>query len=84
MNIEAEIRKYVASNLLFGDEKAAFADDESFLGAGIIDSLGVVELVSFISAQFGIAVPPEDITPENFDSVGSVSDYIRRQQSAAA
>lgn len=80
MNIEAEIRAYIAANLLFSDDGFQYTDDASFLREGIIDSLGVMELVTFVGAQFSVQVDPHEVTPENFDSVRKLAAYIRRKQ----
>ncbi len=78
-NIEAEIKKYIAQNMLFSD---AFPHDDnaSLLQEGIIDSIGIMELVTFISQTYGLEVPPEEILPENFDSVGRIAAYVRRRR----
>jgi acyl carrier protein len=80
MNIEADIRAYVAANLLFSDEGFTYPDEASFLREGIIDSLGVMELVTCVTTHFGINVVPEEVTPENFDSVRNLAAYVRRKQ----
>ena len=80
MKIEADIRAYIAANLLFSDEGFQYTDDVSFLREGIIDSLGVMELVTFVGTQFGIQVEPHEVTPENFDSVTKLAAYVRRKQ----
>jgi acyl carrier protein len=80
MNIEADIRAYIAANLLFSDDGFHYSDDASFLREGIIDSLGVMELVTFAGSQFGIEVSPHEVTPENFDSVIKLAAYVRRKQ----
>lgn len=54
-------------------------DDESFLEAGVVDSLGVVELVSFVEETYNIEVPDDDIVPDNFDSVDNLAGYISRR-----
>lgn len=69
------IREFVARNYLFGRE-AGLADEESFLEAGIIDSTGVLELVSFLEERFGIRVENEDLIPDNLDSISKVVRYI--------
>jgi acyl carrier protein len=76
MDIEAQIRSYIAKNLIFSDEYP-HPDGASFLDNGIIDSLGVMELVLFVEDRFKISVNEEDITPDHFDSVSKLSDYIR-------
>jgi acyl carrier protein len=57
-------------------------EDESFLASGIIDSLGVMQLVSFLEAEFGLKVPDTDLIPENFDSVARVAAYVERNRKA--
>ena len=77
MEIEAQIRKYVAQNLLFSDNGFEYDDDDSFLQEGIVDSVGVLELVLFVEETFGVAVDDREITPDNFDSVNKLARYIR-------
>lgn len=78
-NIEQPIRAFVASNLLFSSDGFPYADDASFLREGIIDSLGVVELVAFVQKQFGIAVAQSEVIPDNFDSVAKLAAFVRRK-----
>jgi acyl carrier protein len=81
--IEAKIREFVARDILFSEDGYPHPDDASFLQAGVIDSLGVVELVTFAGRQFGIEVAQGDVTPQNFDSVGRLAAFIRRKQLAS-
>ncbi len=77
MEIEAQIRKYVAQNLLFSDDGFEYDDDDSFLQEGIVDSVGVLELVLFVEETFGVTVDDQEITPDNFDSVSKLARYVR-------
>ena len=49
---------------------------EDLLEAGVVDSLGVLELVNFIEQQFGLAVTDDDLTPENFKSIHRVAHFV--------
>ncbi len=77
MEIEPKIREYIASNLLFSDNGFGYDDDASFLQEGIIDSVGVLELVLFVEETFGVEVNDQEIIPDNFDSVDKLASYIR-------
>ena len=81
VNLKTQIKKFIAENMLFSGDGFAHADDASLLEAGIIDSIGVMELVTFVGNTFKVTVPPEDILPDNFDSVQKLTDYIKRKQS---
>lgn len=80
MEIEAAIRAFVARNLLFTEDGYSYPDGASFLREGIVDSLGVLELVDFAGATFGIRVEPAEVTPDNFDSVTRLAAFVRRKQ----
>lgn len=77
MNIESDIQRFVADNFLFSDGVFGYDNDTSFLREGIIDSLGVMELVGFVETRYGIRVAPHDVTPDNFDSVTKLARFIR-------
>ena len=83
-DLKSQIKKFIAENMLFSGDGFNHADDASLLDAGIIDSIGVMELVTFVGQTFRVTVPPEDISPENFDSVQRLADYVRRKQAVGA
>jgi acyl carrier protein len=83
LDIPAQIRTYIIHNLLFGDESLIYSDEDSFLEREIVDSLGVIELVTFLEAQFGISVADHELIPENFDSVKNLAEYVARKLEAA-
>jgi acyl carrier protein len=79
MSIEAQIRSYIADNLLFSTNGFGYDDQASFLEEGIVDSQGVMELVAFVEDTFKVSVDDQDIVPDNFDSVSKLADYVRRK-----
>jgi acyl carrier protein len=79
--VEAQIREFIAKNLLYSTEGFAYADDASLLREGVIDSLGVVELVEFVQNRFGVKVDQQEVIPDNFDSVARLAAYVRSKQS---
>lgn len=78
---EPSIREFIAKNFLYTDEGFKFADDSSLLREGIIDSLGVVELVAFLEKRFGVKVKNHEVRPENFDSVARLAAFVRQKRS---
>jgi len=82
MKIEDQIQQYIAENLLFSDHYP-YAPDSSFLREGVLDSMGVMELVTYVATAFSIQIDPQDVTPENFDSVNRLAGFIRQRQAQA-
>ena len=77
MEINAQIRDFIAHNLLFSDNGFQYDDDDSFLQEGIVDSVGVMDLVSFVEDNFKVEVDDQEIVPDNFDSVNKLAQYVR-------
>jgi acyl carrier protein len=71
-----QIRSFIAETF-FVD---SFADRDSFLQTGIIDSNGMMLLVVFIEQQFSIEVDDVELLPENLDSLDNISSFIGRKQ----
>ena len=54
-------------------------NDESLLNNGLIDSLGILEIVAFVEREFGFTVSDEDLLPENFGSVASLLNFVQQK-----
>jgi acyl carrier protein len=76
---KAKIRSFIVETFLFDAADAEFGDDESLLDSGIIDSTGVLELVSFIEEEFDFEVKDEELIPENLDSLDKLASYIENK-----
>lgn len=80
IDIKEKIRKFVINNFLLGVNSGNLSDDDSFLEKGIIDSTGVLELVSFVEETFKIRVEDEELIPDNLDSLNKITAYITRKK----
>jgi acyl carrier protein len=72
------IIKYIQNNLLSGKGEIELSPEDDLLGSGLIDSMGVMRLVSFVEENFHIKIPPEDIVIENFMDVKAIVNYVER------
>ncbi len=84
MHIESKVRQFILRDYLFTDDQAALKNDDSFMNGGILDSTGILEMIMFLSEQFGIIVEDDEMVPENLDSVSRVTAYVRRKSATAA
>jgi acyl carrier protein len=79
MTIEQQLKDYISSNLLFSENGYPYPEEASFLEEGIVDSVGIMELVAFIEENMSVRVEDQEITPDNFDSITQLAAYIRRK-----
>lgn len=74
----ADIKAFIVGNFLFGQDRP-LADDQSFLESGIVDSTGMLELVSFLEEKYGITIADHELVPQNLDSLRNVSQLVARK-----
>lgn len=83
MERAAQIMDFVKKELLRG-RKADLRPEDDLLNSGILDSLSILQLVTFVEKHFGIQVPDEDVVYENFHSIAALSNYLNGLQAGTA
>lgn len=78
MAIANRVRQFVTSN--FYVDQASLEDHASLLERGIVDSTGVLEVVSFLGSEFGIEVKDEELLPENLDTIARIAAFVARKK----
>ena len=81
METTQKIRTFILENVLIGEDESALDNNDSFLEKGIIDSTGILELVSFLENEFSIEVKDDELVPDNFDSISKLTVYIESKVS---
>jgi len=81
-SIETEVRQYILDNFLFGRTEVVVSGDASFLDLGIIDSTGVLELVTFLEDQYQIKIGDEELVPANLDSLNGITRFVEAKRAA--
>lgn len=81
MDVRQAIEEYIKDNILFGDGEK-MAEDVSFQESGILDSVGFLELITFVEARFGIQISDNELVPENFDTLRKVSRFVEQKLDA--
>ncbi len=76
------LTSFIVENFLFGNAAEAPAPETSFMETGLVDSTGVLEIVSFIEGKYGISVGDDEMIPQNLDSVASIAAFVVRKKGA--
>lgn len=79
IDVKNTVRQFVSNNFYIGDP-VAFTDQTSFLEHGIVDSTGILEVVTFLEDTFSIKIADEDLIPENLDSVDGIAAFVARKK----
>ena len=79
MDTQDILMDYIRTEILKGRNNGITPND-NLLDSGVLDSLGILQLVAFIDERLGIQVPDEDVVYENFYSVNALSTYLEKLQ----
>jgi acyl carrier protein len=80
-NVEQLVKEFIIKE--FAQDKPGIElNGQNLVEAGIIDSLGILMLISYIEEQFGVQVQPEDVVMENFCSIGAIKQLISQRSAA--
>jgi acyl carrier protein len=58
-------------------------DTSPLLQSGIVDSLGILELVSFIEHEFGVTISDDELLPENFQTLEALTSFVQTKNGTA-
>jgi acyl carrier protein len=75
-NIRNKIRSFINGRFPLAKNTN---DDHGLLDNGILDSLGILEVVTFLEREFGLAIADEELLPENFESVATLTMFVQNK-----
>jgi acyl carrier protein len=76
MALKDELRQFVTDSFMYGKPHEGFADDDSFIERGIIDSTAVMELVAYLEKRYRITLHDKDLSPDNLDSINRLARFV--------
>ena len=74
-----ETRTYITENFLYARPDYFVGEDEHLLERGVVDSMGMVELITFLQDQFGVEPADDEITEENFATLRRIAAFVSRK-----
>jgi acyl carrier protein len=80
----AELLDFIVDEIRPGRQGAGIGPDDDLLASGIVDSLGVTQLVTFVHDRYGVHVATGDLEPANFRSVRAIEAFIARKRGGPA
>ena len=77
-DISDRVKGFIVSELMFEDNAATLTDDTPLLD-GVIDSLGLMQMISFIEEEFDVAIDDAEVTASNFRTVGDIEKLVEQK-----
>lgn len=82
-DIRATLREFISENFLYMRPSFQLGDDDPLLERGVVDSMGVMEVLQYLEDHFGVKPNDDEITEENLNSVNAITRYVARKYSAS-
>lgn len=79
--IRSRLRSFIGENFLYMRPGFELTDDASLMGNGIVDSMGVMEVIEFLEEQFGVTVSDAEITEANIGTLNAITSYVDAHRS---
>jgi acyl carrier protein len=81
MAVEQELERLLVKTIVRRRGINSIGPDEDLIGSGIVDSLGLMELVSFIEQRYGVTIDDDEIVVENFRNIRRIEGLIEAKRS---
>ena len=78
-DILKDVVEFIKENFIMGRSDAQIDHDESLIESGIMDSTGVLELVEYLEATYGINIEDEELIPENLETVNNIVNFLKNK-----
>jgi acyl carrier protein len=78
--VEQTICCFIVDNFLFGDASTVPARDLPLVQSGLVDSTGILEIVTFLESEFGVRASDEELAVDNFGSIATIARFVVAKQ----
>jgi acyl carrier protein len=82
--VEQEIRAFLAENFSLGHGTSHIQSNQSLTERGFIDSVGIVEVLTFLETRYEIQINDDETVPENIDTIDNIVRFIGMKRAASA
>lgn len=77
--IRETAKNFILAEFLPDEDPDRLTDTTTLISSGIIDSIGLVRLITHLEDSFGIEIPTIDVTLDNFDNLASITCIVSRK-----
>ena len=74
--IKATVKNFILNEFLPGEDPAALTDTTALVTTGILDSIAVLKVVTFLENQFGITIEPHEAVVENLNTLSDIGRFV--------
>jgi len=74
------VKNFIQSELVKDKARSSLQDNDNLIEAGVIDSLGIMKLVTYLEETFSISISDDELIPDNFETIDAISAFLVSKQ----
>ena len=83
VTVPERVRQFIAENFYVTDP-SDLGDDVSLINSGLVDSTGMLEVITFLESELGIKVAEQETVPANLETIGRIAAFVERKRGGKA
>ena len=83
-DIKTGVKTFILNEYLPGEDPVALTDTTPLMTTGILDSIAVLKVVTFLESQFGITIQPHEAVVENLNTLSDMARLVMSKKACPA
>lgn len=80
MDDNEKLRQFILTEVCPEAGLGSLSDDEPLISSGLVDSLGILKILSFLDDEFGVNIASDEIKHDNFESIRLIAALINKNR----
>ena len=76
--LNRDLIEFIQDNLVAADDADVVREDTPLIEKGIVDSMGLMQIMGFVEERTGVRIPDDDVRPANFATVTAITSLVER------
>jgi acyl carrier protein len=81
LSVQGRARRFIVENFYVSDP-SEFTDDTSLITTGLVDSTGMLEVITFLESEYGIRIEDQEMVPGNLETINRIAAFVARKRPA--
>ena len=78
MSLRQELLQFVRGELAGVGDPASVNENTALIDDGIIDSMALMRLITFVEERAGVRIPDDEVLPDNFQTIAEIEAMVGR------
>jgi acyl carrier protein len=83
-DIKTSVKNFILNEYLPGEDPTGLTDTTALMTTGILDSIAVLKVVTFLENEFGITIEPHEAIVDNLNTISDIAGLVTTKKGRSA